>query len=284
MPALPVPRPKPSLVPAALSQAATSPSPGSPEVRTAAIPAVVLRSGLPTDPGAPLPSGMRRTIVIDPGHGGIDPGTIGVDGIEEKSVVLAMAKDLRTVLEATGRYHVALTRNGDTFIPLRDRIRIAREAGGQLFISLHADSIAKPHFRGASVYTLSDTASDAEAELLASKENKADIITGTDLSNHDPVVTSILIDLAQRNTSNRSIAFADLLSARLGEVTHLVRKHRRFAGFAVLKSPDLPSVLIELGYLSSHEDAVELVREDWRNRMSRAILTAIDRFFQPPHS
>jgi N-acetylmuramoyl-L-alanine amidase len=261
-PALPVARPGPPIVTAALSVAAPVP----PALRA-----------------APQPRGVR-TIVIDPGHGGVDPGTIGVNGLAEKTVVLDMARELRAILESSGRYRVVLTRDEDVFVPLRERIKRARDAGGELFISLHADSIGRENFRGAAVYTLSDQASDEEAGLLASKENKVDIIHGADLSNHDAVVTSILIDLALRDTSNKSIDFADFLSARLADVTSLVRKHRRFAGFAVLKSPDLPSVLLELGYLSNPEDAANLADPGWRARMSRAILRAVDQYFAPPKS
>ncbi|HET6469729.1 MAG TPA: N-acetylmuramoyl-L-alanine amidase [Geminicoccaceae bacterium] len=246
--------------------------------------APVLPAGRPAPaPGVPVRPGAR-TLVIDPGHGGPDPGTIGVTGVAEKTIVLDMALQLRTLLTATGRYRVVLTREADVFVPLRERIRLAREAGGELFISLHADSIGRDGFRGAAVYTLSDRASDEEAGLLASKENKADIIHGADLTNHDPLVSSILIDLALRDTSNKSIEFADLLSVELAEVTPLVRRHRRFAGFAVLKSPDVPSVLVELGYLSNPDDAANLGDPAWRAKMSRAILQAVDRYFAPPRS
>lgn len=225
----------------------------------------------------PVPA--KPLIVLDPGHGGIDPGTIGITGVHEKEITLRMGRELAQMLRASGRYDVMLTRESDVYIPLRQRIAIAREAGGSLFISLHADSIADRSFQGASVYTLSDKASDSEAERLARKENKVDIIAGTDLSVHDPVVTSILIDLAQRDTNNKSITFADTLVDDLGRVTRLLRNTRRFAGFAVLKSPDIPSVLVELGYLSNEEDARQLESAAYRARLAKAITSAIDRYF-----
>ncbi|MDF1585940.1 N-acetylmuramoyl-L-alanine amidase [Marinimicrococcus flavescens] len=233
----------------------------------------------PDSPPITAPVPRRPVIVLDAGHGGIDPGTIGVTGVHEKEITLRMARELADTLRATGRYDVVLTRDGDIYIPLRERIALAREAGGTLFISLHADSIADRSFQGASVYTLSDKASDSEAERLARKENKVDIIAGTDLSVHDPIVTSILIDLAQRDTNNKSITFADTLVDDLGAVTRLLRNTRRFAGFAVLKSPDIPSVLLELGYLSNPDDARLLESPTYRSKLARAITAAIDRYF-----
>ena len=172
-----------------------------------------------------------------------------------------------------------MTRATDVFLPLRERIRIARDADAALFMSLHADSLGDSQVKGASVYTLSEHSSDEEAALLAAKENKSDILAGTDLSVHDPIVAGILIDLAQRDTNNKSIAFADLLAADLGEATKLLRNNRRFAGFAVLKSPETPSVLIEIGYLSNAEDAKWLKEPEHLRQLGRAILKAVDRHF-----
>ncbi len=258
-------------------------APVSADVQVAALPPPGIQ-GRPTatDAPPPIPQLAPRdlpVIVIDAGHGGTDPGAIGVTGTYEKTLTLAMARQLRDALEASRRYRVVLTRDDDIFIPLRERIHKAREAKGQLFISLHADALTREATRGASVYTLSETASDAEAALLASKENKAEIIVGADLRNHDPVVTSILIDLAQRDTNNKSIEFADILSVELAKVTPLLRKHRRFAGFAVLKSPDIPSALVELGYISNAEDADNLNDEAFRAKLARAALRAVDRYF-----
>jgi N-acetylmuramoyl-L-alanine amidase len=241
---------------------------GEPGIETAAVGPVL---------GA-LPQ-RRRIIALDPGHGGIDPGTVGINGVLEKEVTFDVARRLKRLIEATGRYEVVLTREEDVFVSLRDRIATARHADAALFISIHADSLGDSSFRGASVYTLSDQASDAEAARLATKENRADVIAGTDLSAHDEIVAGILIDLAQRVTNNKSIEFADVLTAELGEVTALVRNTRRFAGFVVLKSPDVPSVLLELGYLSNPADAANLAKPAYRDRLARAALRAIDRYF-----
>jgi N-acetylmuramoyl-L-alanine amidase len=235
-----------------------------------------------TDGPPPIPRVVPRptqTVVIDAGHGGVDPGAVGISGTYEKTLTLAMARQLRDLLRKTGRYRVVLTRDDDVFVPLRERIHLAREAGGSLFISLHADAQARETTHGASVYTLSETASDSEAALLASKENKSDIIAGTDLRNHDAMVTSILIDLAQRDTNNKSIEFADILSAELAGVTPLLRRHRRFAGFAVLKSPDMPSALVELGYISNAGDEKNLADVAYRAKLAAAVLRAVDRYF-----
>lgn len=218
-------------------------------------------------------------VVLDPGHGGIDPGATSADGVYEKDLVLEMARELRTLIERSGRYRVVLTRDGDEFIRLRDRIAKGRHLGGQVFISLHADSLRLTGFRGASIYTLSEQASDEEAAKFAALENKADVLTGADLSQHDAVVATILIDLAQRDTNNKSIAFADVMAEELARVTSLVKRHRRFAGFAVLKSPDVPSVLLELGYLSNPDDARNLAQADYRAKLGRAIVRSLDQYF-----
>src|SRR5262249_21621935 len=197
----------------------------------------------------------RHLVIIDAGHGGVDPGTHGQSGILEKDLVLAVAKELRKVLESTGRYRVQLTRDSDVFIPLRERVNIARAARGDLFVSLHADSNDHREIRGASVYTLSEDASDREAAILAEKENIADLVAGVDLTGETNPVASILIDLAQRDTMNRSLRFAETVIGRLPAATSVqpVKPHRS-AGFAVLKAPDIPSALIELGYLTNVKD------------------------------
>ncbi len=230
-------------------------------------------------PAVRPPPQRRPVIAIDAGHGGVDPGTVGINGVLEKEVTLDMARRLKVLIERTGRYNVVLTRDDDVLISLRDRIERARHADAALFISVHADSIKDSGFRGASVYTLSDQASDAEAARLATKENRADIIAGTDLSAHDEVVAGILIDLAQRVTNNKSIEFADVLAGELADVTALVHNTRRFAGFVVLKSPDVPSVLLELGYLSNPTDAANLARPEYRDQLARSTVRAIDRYF-----
>jgi N-acetylmuramoyl-L-alanine amidase len=191
-----------------------------------------------------------------------------------------MAVELKKQLEKTGRYQVVLTRDSDVFVRLRDRIEVARAAGADLFVSLHADAHTTSDLRGASVYTLSEKASDAEAAALATKENKSDVIAGIDLSNENEVVTNILIDLAQRETKNLSARFAALLVDELKRDTPLLRNTHRFAGFAVLKAPDVPSVLIELGYLSSDEDEAQLRSAKHRAKLGTAIVRAVDGFFE----
>jgi N-acetylmuramoyl-L-alanine amidase len=251
--------------------------PPPPAVTTAAVPPPGVRP--PAARPAPRERGdARPVIVLDAGHGGIDPGTIGVGGIREKDVTLAMARELRAQLEATGRYRVVMTRDADIFIPLNERVRIGREARGELFLSLHADSLGDGERRGASVYTLSDVASDAEAARLAARENRADILAGTDLTGQDPLVAGILLDLAFRDTTNRAVLYADGLVQELGGVTELLRNHRRFAGFVVLKSPSVPSVLIELGFLSNPADARNLADPDHRRRLAAAIVRSVDRY------
>jgi N-acetylmuramoyl-L-alanine amidase len=223
-------------------------------------------------------------VVLDPGHGGTDPGAISVNGLYEKNLVLEMARELETLIERSGRYRVVLTREGDEYIPLRERVAKARKLGGDVFISLHADSLRHAEMRGASIYTLSEKASDQEAAKFAAQENKADILVDTDLSQHDAMVATILIDLAQRDTNNKSIALADVLAEELARVTSLVRRHRRFAGFAVLKSPEVPSVLLELGYLSNPDDARNLAEPDYRAKLGQAIVRSLDRYFTVPRS
>lgn len=225
------------------------------------------------------PKASKIMVVIDPGHGGIDPGTIGPNGTWEKRIALSYARELRRRLLATGRYQVALTRNRDVFLPLRRRIAIARRKGADLFLSLHADSIANPALRGAHVYTLSEDASDEEAAALAAKENKSDLIAGVDLSGQSDDVTNILIDLAQRETMNQSAILARMLIAEIRQKTRVIRKSHRFAGFAVLKAPDVPSVLVELGYLSNPTEERLLRKRKHRVRVADAMVRGIDRYF-----
>lgn len=244
----------------------------APGVRTAG-PAI----GLP--PRKPAPRGTQRVIVIDPGHGGVDPGTIGISGVYEKHLTLAAARAIAARLRRGGRYRVVLTRKRDVFRRLRHRVRLARDAGAALFLSLHADATPDRKTRGASVYTLSENASDKEAAALAEKENKADVIAGVDLSRESPVVTDILIDLAQRETMNQSARFAARLVKELGRKTRLLRNTHRFAGFAVLKAPDVPSVLIELGFLSNRHDERALRSKAHRAKLAAAVGRAVDAYF-----
>lgn len=224
------------------------------------------------------PKRGKPLIVIDPGHGGIDPGAVG-STINEKQLTLAIAKALKKELEDTGKFRVLLTRSRDVYIPLRERFGLAREKGAELFISLHADSHNNPLTRGASVYTLSEKASDAESEALAAKENKSDIIAGVDLSKQSNVVSNILIDLAQRDTKNMSTRFASLLVRELKDQTMLLGNTHRFAGFAVLKAPDVPSVLVEMGYISSSKDEAMLSSSGHQKKLARAIRQAVENYF-----
>lgn len=227
-----------------------------------------------------IPKRPRFTVVIDPGHGGVDPGTIGVTGTYEKHIALSMSRAIREALGKFGTYRVKLTRDRDIFIPLRERIKIAREAGADLFISVHADSIKKPNIRGASVYTLSDHASDKEAAALARKENKADVIGGMDLSGNDQMINSILIDMSQQRTLIDSERFATILVGKLKQRTKLLRNTHRFAGFAVLKAPDVPSVLLEVGFLSNVHDERALKTPAYRKKIAMGVAKAVKRYFQ----
>ncbi len=240
---------------------------------------VAVRTAWAEESEAEATSARKPLIVIDPGHGGIDPGALGRN-TEEKDITLTMALALRDELLASGKYRVALTRTEDVSVPLRERFRVAREESADLFISLHADAHDDHKMRGASVYTLSETASDSEAEALAAKENKADIIAGVDLSRQSAAVTDILIDLAQRDTTNLSARFAKILVKELKNNTLTLGKSHRFAGFAVLKAPDVPSVLLEMGYLSSERDQALLTSEKHQSQLARAIRAAIERYFE----
>lgn len=261
--------------PAAHPQAQPVPSTATPQA------AITPRPPAPQPQPRPRERGdTRRIVVVDAGHGGVDPGTIGPGGTYEKDVTLAMARQLKARMEGTGRYKVVLTRDSDVFIPLRERVAIARTAGAEMFISLHADAIANRNTRGGSIYTLSEVASDKEAESLAAKENKADLIAGMDLSHESREVASILLDLAQRETMNYSARFAAMMVSELGKSVRLLSNSHRFAGFAVLKAPDVPSVLFEMGYLSNAAEEKELLRPDYRLKMADGIVRAADRFFR----
>ena len=231
---------------------------------------------------APKPVGppdTRPVVVIDPGHGGIDNGT-QASGEIEKNLVLAFGLALRDRLEKGGKYRVVLTRGDDTFIALDDRVRIAHEQKAALFVSIHADYL--PHsegdVQGATIYTLSDKASDAEAERLAEAENRADAIGGVDLREEPTDVADILIDLAQRETRTFSNRFARILMGEMKTATRMHKHPLKSAGFRVLKAPDVPSVLVELGYVSNKADLEHLVSESWRSKTVGSIAQAIDLF------
>jgi N-acetylmuramoyl-L-alanine amidase len=228
------------------------------------------------------PADAKPVVVLDPGHGGIDPGTSSTTGITEKEVVLTFARALKSKLDASGRYEVYLTRDSDTFLPLRERVEVAQKKGASLFLSIHADyfpnKTEKP--TGATVYTLSEEASDEEARALAAKENFSDALAGIELpSDSDEVLANILIDLAQRETQNRSVVFARSIVGELASKGTLHTRKLRSAGFRVLKAPDVPSVLLELGFLSNPDDEKRLTSETWRERTADAVADSIDAYF-----
>ena len=221
----------------------------------------------------------KKVIVLDPGHGGIDPGALSPNGTKEKDVVLAFAFTLRQALMATGKYEVVMTRTDDHFVSLRDRVEVARNNEADLFLAIHADTVKGRDARGATIYTLSDKASDTEAEALAKKENRADIIGGLDLKAETVEITDILIDLAQRESKNHAVFFSKKAVAQLRPLTLMTGKPMRSAGFMVLKAPDVPSVLLELGYLSSKSDEKLLTSAAWQTKIASAFATAMNSYF-----
>src|SRR5215813_12972386 len=230
----------------------------------------------------PAKAGDQRPLVmLDPGHGGIDDCTTAPSGETEKSIVLDFTLGLRDKLEKSGKYRVAMTRSDDRFIPLAERVRMARQQKAALFISIHADALAKNEgdARGAAIYTLSETASDAEAGKLADAENRADLIAGVDLSGEPDDVADILIDLAQRETKHFSAHFAKTLHAELKTSAKFHKHPLKSAGFRVLTAPDVPSVLVELGYVTSPQDLKLMTSESWRARATDSIVQAIHTFF-----
>ena len=231
-------------------------------------------------PSAAKPLGeTRRTVVIDPGHGGIDPGTM-VASISEKAVVLAFGRALKEQLEAAGRYRVVLTRDDDRFVSLSDRVQAGRDAQADLFISIHADSLMQAQdVRGATVYTRSERATDAEAAKLAAKENEADATAGLETREEVQDVAGILMDLARRETRTFTGVFARNLVDKLGGSIKMHKIPLRSARFWVLSAPDVPSVLIELGYMSSPKDAELLNSPEWRGKAVTAVSAAIDDYF-----
>ena len=220
-------------------------------------------------------------IVLDPGHGGIDSGTHAPSGEAEKALTLDFATMLRDKLEKTGKYRVVMTRTDDSFVPLADRVRFARSKNAQLFISIHCDALPRGEgdADGATVYTLADHASDAEAARLADAENRSDVISGVDLSVEPGDIADILIDLAQRETKSFSLQFAHHLVGELKGAARLHKNPLKSAGFRVLKAPDVPSVLIELGYVSNRQDLKQIMSESWRARAGEAIVAAVNGYF-----
>jgi len=227
----------------------------------------------------PAVSDIRPVVVIDPGHGGIDNGTQS-SGTAEKDLVLAFGLALRDALEKSGKYRVVMTRTDDTFIPLNDRVKVARSQAAALFVSIHADALPRQEgdAQGATIYTLSDQASDAEAERLAEAENKADAVGGVNLTDEPPEVADILIDLTRRETRTFSNHFAHLLMSEMKSSVRMHKKPLKSAGFKVLKAPDVPSALVELGYVSNKSDLEHLVSDTWRSKTVTSMAQAIDAF------
>ncbi|MDA9619994.1 N-acetylmuramoyl-L-alanine amidase, partial [Alphaproteobacteria bacterium] len=218
----------------------------------------------------------------DPGHGGHDPGNLGgvkVNGISEKNVTISAARNIKKILEGSGRYKVIMTRDRDIFLKLRERSLVAHRNNADLFISIHADAFSNPSVRGATIYTLTEKASDREAALLAARENKSDVIAGIDIGDEDDIVQNILIDLVKQETMNLSNRFAGELSAELKKAVRVRKRSLRSAGFAVLKGIDVPSVLIEMGYLTNRQDAKLLMQKETHEKIGRAILKSADKYF-----
>ncbi|MEN0002253.1 MAG: N-acetylmuramoyl-L-alanine amidase, partial [Pseudomonadota bacterium] len=236
------------------------------------------RLGVP--PISPDMGTSEFVVVLDPGHGGIDSGAVGVSGVKEKDIVLDFAKTLRAELEKYKNIRVELTRENDVFVRLQNRVQFARQHNAQLFVSLHADSVRQDFVRGATVYTISDKASDDVAAALAASENASDSIAGIEYDGAIAGVESILVDLARRETLGLSVQFARLTINHLRQATRTIKNPHRYAGFRVLKAPDVPSVLVELGYLSNELDEKQLRDPDWRQNVALELAEAISEFGQ----
>ena len=223
----------------------------------------------------PLLSEKKWIVAIDAGHGGKDPGALGHAGTKEKEITLAAAKQLAADLSDTGKVSARLIRSSDKFYKLRQRIDIARNMGADLFISLHADSAPRKAARGISIFTLSDKASDKEAAYIARQENKADLVGGPDLAVEDPAAADALLSMFQRETMNESSRLAAAIVNEIRDMPGGDKRGHRFAGFAVLKSPDVPSVLVEMGFLSNKEDEKNLNSEHYRRKLTQRLSKAI---------
>ncbi len=221
----------------------------------------------------------RRVVALDPGHGGIDPGAISPHGFYEKNITLATARDLAHLLYASGRYRPVLTRWRDTFVALPERVARARVAGAELFLSIHADALPDSAMHGLSVYTLSEAASDREAAMLASRENKDNFVPGVHLSRQPREIAAILLDLTRRRTNNRSLMRAQALVDELGRTVPLIENPHRSAAFVVLMAPDIPSALVELGCLSNPGDERLLPQPAYQRRLAYGLMHAIDAYF-----
>jgi N-acetylmuramoyl-L-alanine amidase len=261
--------------------------PPAPQTALAEVEAVLKSPARPavTPPEQVRRAGRRPLVVLDPGHGGKDVGAISVDGGYEKDVTLAIARAAARRLERSGKVDVRLTRTDDRYLTLGERVRLARQWNADLFLSIHADSAPNPEARGASVYTLSETASDREAARLAAKENRADAIAGADLSGIEGDAQQVLIDLAMRDSMNASASFAQMLQQRLEPEGVLFRSQfHRFAGFQVLRNLGVPAVLLECGYLSNEADAATLASDRGRKPLAEGIARAVEAWLVPQAS
>lgn len=239
-----------------------------------------LASRQAVETAVPRPAGAKPLVVLDPGHGGIDPGASGLKGELEKDIVLAIARLVKKQLEADGRVEVQMTREDDRFISLGERVNFARNRSASLFVSLHADSLAgEADVRGASVYTLSDKASDAAAARAAEKENRADLAAGLETpEDQREGVDDILFDLARRESRLFSQVAARAVAQSIQKNARLHKTPLRSAGFRVLRAPDMPSILVELGYLSSPEDLAALTQEASRQKLAQGIAASLVEF------
>ena len=233
-------------------------------------------TGAQAPPKAATPSsGPKWTVFIDAGHGGKDPGAIGKSRTQEKHITLAAAKELARQLEATGVVRPILSRSDDRYLKLRQRINLARQQQADIFISLHADAAPSSKANGISVFTLSDTASDKEAELLARNENRADLIGGPDLAVEDPEVGDELLRMFQRESMNQSTYLASAILQQVRDMPGGDKRGHRFAGFAVLKAPDMPSVLVEMGFITNRQDEANLKTAEYRAKLAKRLAKAI---------
>ena len=230
-------------------------------------------------PSRPSTSPPTPLVMLDPGHGGKDPGAIGVSGTYEKQVALAAAFELKRQLEAGGRYRVALTRARDVFVPLDDRVANAQAHGAALFVSMHADALSDHAVRGASVYTLANTASDAQTAALAQRENSVDRFAGSNWHNAPPEVSRILASLVRQETRIGSGRLSRSLAGYLDQDLPMLPNPERHAGFVVLKAVDIPSVLVEMGFMSNRNDEAELRRPEHRARVAEAMKRAVEAYF-----
>ena len=244
-----------------------------------AAPVVTQTGGRIVDIARPTPRPKRWVVMIDAGHGGKDPGAIGHHGTIEKEITLKASRILAKKLNATGVVVAKLTRNDDRYLKLRERINVARRAQADLFISLHADAFHKPTAKGISVFSLSDSASDKEAAYIAKQENKADLIGGPDLGAEDPVAANELLRMFQRESMNESAHVANAILQQIKDIPGGDKRGHRFAGFAVLKSPDIPSVLVELGFLTNKTDEANLRRTAYIEKLAGRLTNAILNYF-----